>query len=105
MVVVAVVILAILLGILMNRKKRYSHLSLYGRDSCPYTVKMKDELDNNSVSYRYLDTDTQDGIKEFKDVMRTYDHDGGVPFMVCSKNRRTATGFMSKSSLFQKLGL
>lgn len=73
---------------------------LFGRLSCPYTVKMIDELKKHNVlnKFKYIDTETKNGAQ----LMQKYGGNG-VPFFV-HKDRK-GHGFMPKSKLFEKLNL
>jgi hypothetical protein len=73
---------------------------MFGRLSCPYTVKMIDELKKHRVfnMFVYVNTETQKGSQ----LMKQYGGEG-VPFFV-SKERK-GHGFMPKSKLFEKLNL
>ena len=73
---------------------------MFGRMSCPYTVKMVDELKstNNYNKFKFIDTETKEG----SDLLVQYGGQG-VPYFV-SKNGR-ASGFMKTSQLFDKLNI
>ena len=92
-----------------NNNKIKKHLTIplpsdkplmFGRISCPYTVKMIDELKKYKVfrKFEYVNTDTKNGAQ----LMRRHGGEG-VPFFV-HKNRK-GHGFMPKSKLFEKLNL
>jgi len=73
---------------------------MFGRISCPYTVKMIDELKKHKVfsKFEYVNTETKYGAQLMQ-------HHGGegVPFFV--HKSRKGHGFMPKSKLFEKLNL
>jgi len=73
---------------------------MFGRVSCPYTVKMINELKKHKVfdTFQYINTETKHGSQ----LMHQYGGKG-VPFFV-HKNRK-GHGFMPKSNLFEKLNL
>lgn len=70
---------------------------VYGRMNCPYTVKMVDELDNNAAKYSFIDTTTESGDKEFRDILGG--ERAGVPFTVCNETGERTRGFVSYSKL------
>lgn len=73
---------------------------MFGRVSCPYTVKMIDELKKHKVfdMFIYVNTETKKGAQ----LMQKYGG-SGVPFFI--SNGRKGHGFMPKSKLFEKLNL
>ena len=73
---------------------------MFGRVSCPYTVKMITELKKYNVfnEFVYINTETKSGTK----LMKKYGGNG-VPFFI-HKNRK-CHGFMSKAKLFEKLNI
>ena len=73
---------------------------MFGRTTCPYTVKMISELKkhNSFKNFTYIDTETKQGSR----LMQHYGGNG-VPFFV-GKNGRVS-GFMAKSKLFEKLNM
>ena len=73
---------------------------MFGRTSCPYTVKMIDSLKGAGVydRFAYIDVTTNKGKKLFAK------HNGnGVPHFV--NGSRTAVGAMDPDKLLQKLGM
>lgn len=77
-----------------------SKIVMYGRDSCPYTLKMKSELKNSGLykKIKYVDVTTPEGAAEFKKT--GFD---GVPAF--KGNGRVAVGFMKSSNLLKKLNM
>jgi len=73
---------------------------MYGRDSCPYTVKMKDQLNDDGVmnNFEYVDVTTAEGSKRFKE-----EGGEGVPYF--KHNGRIAVGHMPTSKLFKMLNM
>ena len=73
---------------------------MYGRDSCPYTVKMKEQLDNDGAldKFEYVDVTTDDGKQRFQVAGGE-----GVPFF--EHNGRVAVGKMPTSKLFKMLNM
>lgn len=73
---------------------------MFGRLSCPYTVKMLDLLkkENAMRYFKYVDTETKQGSSLFDSYGGK-----GVPYFVSANGR--AAGFMPLSKLFQKLNI
>ena len=73
---------------------------MYGRDSCPYTVKMKEQLvkDGAMKKFEYVDVTTADGAERFNT-----EGGEGVPYF--SNNGRIAVGHMPTSKLFKMLNM
>lgn len=101
----------ILLVIVIGLYMRYSYETfriplpntkplMFGRMSCPYTVKMVDELKktNSYEKFKFIDTETKEG----SDLLVHYGGQG-VPYFV-SKNGRSS-GFMKTTQLFDKLNI
>lgn len=83
------------------------NMVFYGRDSCPYCLKMKKQMkqDGTFEQCKFVDTSKPAGNSEFKKVCEQKQHKGGVPYFVNECNGKSAVGYMAKSDLFQKLGL
>jgi glutaredoxin len=117
--IVLTLVASILLGYIMFKvtkqmkpnKERHSKcsqkLKFYGRDSCPYCLKMKTQMkkDGTYSMCTFIDTSTEEGKSEFKVTCSQKNHKGSVPYFWNTCNDKTAVGFMSKSDLFSKLGL
>lgn len=73
---------------------------MYGRDSCPYTVKMKNQLQAEGVmdKFEYVDVTTEAGGQRFAAAGGE-----GVPYF--ELNGRVAVGSMPTSKLFKMLGM
>ena len=86
---------------LPSRKKTKNKPLMFGRMSCPYTVKMIDELKKNNKFnvFQYVDTTTEEG-KKMLDIAGGQ----GVPHFV-SNNGTSASGFMPTNVLFDKLNI
>ncbi len=71
---------------------------MYGRDSCGFTVKMKEAMIREGVfdKFRYVDVTTSKGGAEFSATGAT-----GVPHFV--KGKESATGYMPPQELIEKL--
>lgn len=99
-----ILVLCILCKLKQKREKLTSQqiITMYGRDSCPYTVQMKDEINNSGIitmsDIKYIDVTTTSGSAEFSQKGFS-----GVPTMEC--NGRVASGFMKTSDMLVKLGL
>ena len=70
---------------------------MYGRDSCVYTVRMKNQLQADSVDFAFVDVETPEGAQRYAALGVE-----GVPAFEC--NGRTAVGYMPTESLMQALG-
>lgn len=71
---------------------------MFGRESCPYTVKMVDELKRTKTKkhFEFVDTSTQSGAKRFEKI-----GGNGVPHFLYKK--KSATGYMPVKKLMEKL--
>ena len=80
--------------------KPVSKIIMYGRESCPYTVKMIDELKQSRKwkDITYLDVTKPENKKEFERLNLT-----AVPAF--SGNGRIALGYMPTSKLYQTLDM
>ena len=87
-------------GVPLPTKESTERPIFYGRDSCPYTVKMKQELESNNAMkhFEWVDVETQAGQEKFKEVGGQ-----GVPYF--TYNGRVAVGYMPTSKLFKMLDL
>ena len=99
-----ILLLSVVVLIFILIKKRKEGLSnkpiMYGRMSCPYTVKMVDALKNANMfdSFVFIDTSTKSGAKKLQQAGGR-----GVPFFTHGTD--TATGYMEPSKLVMKLKL
>lgn len=75
-------------------------ITMYGRDTCGFTVKMKNELKKSGLIkiIRYVDVTTPEGETEFKS--KGFD---GVPAF--EGNGRVAMGYMKSTDLLKKLNM
>ena len=73
---------------------------MYGRMSCPYTVKMVDALKEESLFeiFEFIDTDSDEGSALFK-------ASGGEGVPHFEHNDKYATGYMKPSALLKKLNI
>ena len=73
---------------------------LYGRMSCPYTVKMVNALKESDDydKFVYVDTSTKAGSKQLQEAGGS-----GVPYF--THDGKTATGYMKPEELMKKLNL
>ena len=108
MILVLVLLLAVLIVSCM-RKPLVSQYEIdnddvlfYGRDTCPFCVKMKKQLKNDNILHymRYIDVETEKGAEEFQTVPSD-----GVPHFSCNSTGKTSTGFKSTNELLKDLGL
>ena len=86
-------------------KSDVSHgdIKFYGRDSCPFCVKMKKELKTDMDLYKkitYVDIETEDGASKFKEISAS-----GVPHFECQSTGKSASGFQPVNKLLHNLGL
>jgi glutaredoxin len=84
----------------MKKEENDSQITMYGRDTCGFTVKMKNELKKTGLIkiIRYVDVTTPEGESEFKS--KGFD---GVPAF--EGNGRVAMGYMKSTDLLKKLNL
>ena len=77
-------------------------IDFYGRDSCPFCVKMKKQLKQDNVfqQMKYIDVESGEGAEAFKSVEAD-----GVPFFTCTSTGKSSTGFKSTNELLSELGL
>ena len=77
-----------------------SEARLYGRMSCPYTVKMVNALKESDDydKFVYVDTSTEAGSKQLQEAGGS-----GVPYF--THGGKTATGYMKPEKLMKKLNL
>ena len=73
---------------------------MFGRMSCPFTVKMINLLKKENLFnvFKYVDTESEPGSMLFN----KYEGEG-VPYFVSANGR--AAGFMPTSKLFEKLNI
>jgi len=106
----------ILIGIMLSKfitymsTERFSEIDVshgdiqfYGRDTCPYCVKMKGVLKESPDLYskiEYVDIETEDGSKQFKDINAS-----GVPHFECKSTGKSTSGFQTVPQLLNSLGL
>ena len=86
-------------------KSDVSHgdIKFYGRDSCPFCVKMKKELQTDMDLYNkvvYVDIETEEGANKFKEISAS-----GVPHFQCDSTGKSASGFQPVNKLLHNLGL
>lgn len=71
---------------------------VYGRMSCPYTVKMVDELQRMEKSFRFIDTSTKTGELEFKRIIHSHKLKGlSVPYTINNSTHESFLGFRKLS--------
>lgn len=81
----------------------HGDIQFYGRDSCPFCVKMKKELKKDDVLYNKIeeiDIETDEGADKFKDVDAS-----GVPHFTCKSTGKSTSGFQPIDKLLENLGL
>lgn len=61
------------------KKNTTTTFVVYGTMKCPFTVKMLNELESKSHTYRFVDVSTKEGHKRFSKVTTKTD---GVPYTV-----------------------
>lgn len=79
-----------MIGSLMQIKKT-DGIVLYGYDACPYTLKMKNELENNNVQFVYKQIDKDSKANEEYQKYNV----NGVPLTVNTNTRSHIVGFRS----------
>ena len=92
-IVVIALILLILLYILLtsvNNNNNSNRYTVYGTMTCPYTVKMLDEVKHHGT-VRFVDVSQPLGMHEFKSVSNSKSN--GVPYTVDNKTGRHIVGF------------
>ena len=85
-----------------SQEINHDDIVFYGRDSCPFCVKMKDELKQSGVydKIQYKDIENNNNHSEYKQL-----NSNGVPHFQCKSTGKSATGFMSTDTLLTKLNL
>lgn len=81
----------------------HGDISFYGRDSCPFCVKMKKELQTSPELYEkieYIDITTEKGSVRFNDKNAS-----GVPYFECKSTGKNTSGFQPVDKLLSNLGL
>lgn len=80
--------------------KSIDKIKMYGRNSCGYTIKMKDQIKKENLNhmFHFIDVSKEPGLSQFKNM-----NGNGVPMF--KRNGRVAVGFMPTSELFSKLGI
>lgn len=111
-VILLLLLLIVIAGFLMCTKKKGFNMMaynipeplirpvMYGRDSCPYTVKMKKQMMSDGVfdKFEYVDVTTKEGGDRFEASGAE-----GVPHF--EHNGRVAVGFMPTSKLLKMLNM
>uniref|UniRef100_A0A6C0F804 Glutaredoxin domain-containing protein n=1 Tax=viral metagenome TaxID=1070528 RepID=A0A6C0F804_9ZZZZ len=99
----AIVLISCVLKVRTPRNEKFigvaeSKPKMYGRDSCPYCVKMKSQLKQDNVwhLFEYIDVTTSDGVASFQAVNGTV-----VPLFEC--NGIFVIGSTSTQELLEKL--
>lgn len=84
-----------------NCKKRitFSNIKVYGYDSCPYTVKLKEEFDKKGIEYEYKPIDIN---SKFNKEYKQYKMDG-VPLTVNVENNKKHIGYNSADVILEKI--
>ena len=81
----------------------HGDIQFYGRDSCPFCVKMKKVLkekpDLNS-KIEHIDIELPEGASKFKNVNAS-----GVPHFECKSTGKSSSGYQSVDKLLNNLGL
>ena len=105
MFVLLICILVILVILCKNNFRKtkietFSKPLMYGRMSCPYTVKMVDALkkENAYHMFKFIDTSTKEGARRLQEAGGQ-----GVPYF--KHNDRYAVGYMKPSVLMKKLNI
>ena len=77
-------------------------VTMYGRDSCPYCVKMKKQLKDDGIlnKMEYIDVESPSGASKFKSI-----NANGVPHFECKSTGKESTGFSPTTTLMSNLGL
>lgn len=110
------IILLLIMGIglckLMNymSTERFSEIDVshgdiqfYGRDSCPFCVKMKKLLQESpdlNSKIEHIDVETPEGSAKFKNVNAS-----GVPHFECKSTGKSSSGYQPVEKLLDNLGL
>lgn len=78
-------------------------ITFFGRDSCPFCVKMKNQLQNDGMLdyMEYVDVETPEGAEAFQNS----EGDGAVPYFECASTGKSSTGFKPTKTLVKDLGL
>ena len=83
-----------------NKVNKGEKITMYGRETCGYTVKMKEQLTKDGVmdSIIFVDTATKEGQEKLEKVGGS-----GVPHFTFEDKK--ATGYMKTKELLDTLGL
>lgn len=87
----------------INSDVSHGDIKFYGRDSCPFCVKMKNELKTDMNLYKkieYIDIETENGANKFKEISAS-----GVPHFECQSTGKSSSGFQPVNKLLHNLGL
>jgi len=95
--ILAVVLLVYTLVFFLRKRCKYI---MYGRDSCPYCVKMKTQLSDDQAmqDFRYIDITSDRGKKMFMSTGST-----SVPFFVNQESGATVSGQVKTKDLIDEL--
>ena len=85
-----------------EREIENGDITFYGRDSCPFCVKMKKQLEDDGLFSKldYVDVETQEGHEAFSQIKVS-----GVPHFECKSTGKSSTGFKPTDSLLNELDL
>jgi len=81
----------------------HDDISFYGRDSCPFCVKMKkllNETPDLNKKIQHIDVETPEGNAKFSEVDAN-----GVPHFECKSTGKSTSGYQPIEHLLTNLGL
>ena len=81
----------------------HGDIQFYGRDSCPFCVKMKKLLQESpdlNAKIEHIDVETPEGSAKFKKVNAS-----GVPHFECKSTGKSTSGYQPVEKLLDNLGL
>ena len=75
------------------------NIVVYGYDSCPFTVKLKEEMDSNNVKYEYRPIDTNEKYEQEYNKL----NQSGVPITLNKNNNKLFIGYGKIEEIFKKI--
>jgi glutaredoxin len=111
-----ILIIIVFMGLLLNMLSKYmsterfheidiahGDIQFYGRDSCPFCVKMKKHLEETpdvNSKIEHIDIETEEGQRRFQELNAS-----GVPHFECKSTGKSTSGYQEIQDLLKNLGL
>lgn len=96
-------ILFILLVVyILSKSVQMKKFLMYGRDSCPHCVNMKEQLTKDGVmqDFQFIDVQSRSGERMFSKT-----NADGVPFFINPINNASASGSMNTKELYNRMNM